>query len=608
MASHNHLLRQFTPVQSSSLHPSGLPLADTDRHQSQEPQQQPTLQVGNSSKSVLEAGNAVDPSFGTQKVLLQPQARRLPQQTPLAQQQAARQPMDVAYRSDAYPGSTWGGDDYHRDGMSSHATNSSSSHQHYGMPDADPAPSNSAAFWPVPRPAQGYPGTVHAYIRPEMHALSAYAHSIKQEQSSYTYDSASPIMRHPIVYSQPAGQPHHSLAWSESNSSYTEYPTAPYIAQAQAQTQAQAQASGSFSHTEPHQAHHDHSYPSQLAHQHHLHGHPSHHGVYGAYGDDESGSMVGSGEGPVATGPRGPGSEFYDSPETAVWPLASSQFGPAGAPSVYGMPGPPMPGSPDKGKSRVKSGPPVPLPKQFKCSACDAIFSRNHDLKRHARIHLAVKPFPCGWCDKAFSRKDALKRHILVKGCGIGSKKGQDSRRKSRSSLGGGSSSLPPPAAASKPHGEMQEGDGASHDSSFDSYSINMTRKNSGSSNVSGMYDMQASGYPAAATGAPAWPSAAGGGASEYSSYPPHRGAEGLESSALSASTLANAYPPPESRFAYGTGPPNPSSYSDGAGNVSRPGSSHSSAHDSQHAIYARSTDADPPQPYYHHHHPHHRS
>ncbi|PWY97762.1 hypothetical protein BCV70DRAFT_153306, partial [Testicularia cyperi] len=53
----------------------------------------------------------------------------------------------------------------------------------------------------------------------------------------------------------------------------------------------------------------------------------------------------------------------------------------------------------------------------FKCSACDAIFSRNHDLKRHARIHLAVKPFPCGYCDKAFSRKDALKRHVLVKGC-----------------------------------------------------------------------------------------------------------------------------------------------------------------------------------------------
>lgn len=72
----------------------------------------------------------------------------------------------------------------------------------------------------------------------------------------------------------------------------------------------------------------------------------------------------------------------------------------------------------------------------FKCDVCIQSFIRNHDLKRHKRIHLAVKPFPCGFCDKSFSRKDALKvnyasisythwintnlsqRHILVKGCG----------------------------------------------------------------------------------------------------------------------------------------------------------------------------------------------
>ncbi|MCJ1453077.1 hypothetical protein MMC28_003422 [Mycoblastus sanguinarius] len=56
----------------------------------------------------------------------------------------------------------------------------------------------------------------------------------------------------------------------------------------------------------------------------------------------------------------------------------------------------------------------------FKCDQCPQSFNRNHDLKRHKRIHLAVKPFPCGFCDKSFSRKDALKRHILVKGCGKG--------------------------------------------------------------------------------------------------------------------------------------------------------------------------------------------
>ncbi|KKK27117.1 hypothetical protein ARAM_006499 [Aspergillus rambellii] len=54
----------------------------------------------------------------------------------------------------------------------------------------------------------------------------------------------------------------------------------------------------------------------------------------------------------------------------------------------------------------------------FKCDQCPQSFNRNHDLKRHKRIHLSVKPFPCNHCDKSFSRKDALKRHILVKGCG----------------------------------------------------------------------------------------------------------------------------------------------------------------------------------------------
>ena len=45
----------------------------------------------------------------------------------------------------------------------------------------------------------------------------------------------------------------------------------------------------------------------------------------------------------------------------------------------------------------------------FRCDQCPQSFNRNHDLKRHKRIHLAVKPFPCGHCDKSFSRKDALK-------------------------------------------------------------------------------------------------------------------------------------------------------------------------------------------------------
>lgn len=84
----------------------------------------------------------------------------------------------------------------------------------------------------------------------------------------------------------------------------------------------------------------------------------------------------------------------------------------------------------------------------FKCDQCPQSFNRNHDLKRHKRIHLAVKPFPCGHCDKSFSRKDALKvrlsvnsssheylltrhqRHILVKGCGKASTNSAEGDRK----------------------------------------------------------------------------------------------------------------------------------------------------------------------------------
>lgn len=52
----------------------------------------------------------------------------------------------------------------------------------------------------------------------------------------------------------------------------------------------------------------------------------------------------------------------------------------------------------------------------YRCD-CGQAFSRNHDLKRHMKIHLTVKPFPCTFCHKAFSRKDALKvRQVPVLG------------------------------------------------------------------------------------------------------------------------------------------------------------------------------------------------
>ncbi|KAJ9111020.1 hypothetical protein QFC22_006616 [Naganishia vaughanmartiniae] len=52
-----------------------------------------------------------------------------------------------------------------------------------------------------------------------------------------------------------------------------------------------------------------------------------------------------------------------------------------------------------------------------KCDQCSQSFNRNHDLKRHKRIHLEVKPFACSACRKQFSRRDALTRHWLVKKC-----------------------------------------------------------------------------------------------------------------------------------------------------------------------------------------------
>ena len=46
----------------------------------------------------------------------------------------------------------------------------------------------------------------------------------------------------------------------------------------------------------------------------------------------------------------------------------------------------------------------------FCCIICPASFARNHDLKRHVRLH-DKKAWKCGGCQKFFSRRDAIKRH-----------------------------------------------------------------------------------------------------------------------------------------------------------------------------------------------------
>lgn len=46
----------------------------------------------------------------------------------------------------------------------------------------------------------------------------------------------------------------------------------------------------------------------------------------------------------------------------------------------------------------------------FRCTRCPAAFARNHDLKRHERLH-EDRAWQCTGCAKAFSRRDALTRH-----------------------------------------------------------------------------------------------------------------------------------------------------------------------------------------------------
>ncbi|THU86549.1 hypothetical protein K435DRAFT_683398 [Dendrothele bispora CBS 962.96] len=46
----------------------------------------------------------------------------------------------------------------------------------------------------------------------------------------------------------------------------------------------------------------------------------------------------------------------------------------------------------------------------FRCESCPASFTRNHDLKRHSKMH-ERKAWKCAGCDKLFSRRDAIRRH-----------------------------------------------------------------------------------------------------------------------------------------------------------------------------------------------------
>ncbi len=98
-------------------------------------------------------------------------------------------------------------------------------------------------------------------------------------------------------------------------------------------------------------------------------------------------------------------------------PVFSNVQNPNGQLALVGVPHQMMPGfnsghaaaMPHHFMGHPQHQPPAANDRPFKCDQCPQSFNRNHDLKRHKRIHLAVKPFPCNHCDKSFSRKDALK-------------------------------------------------------------------------------------------------------------------------------------------------------------------------------------------------------
>lgn len=284
---------------------------------------------------------------------------------------------------------------------------------------------HSEPMWPVPRVQQQHPASQGPaadrfsgnFAQPDLARHQGHP-------ANYTYDGSSSALRNPIVYSQPTHVP---WGMNSQATDYTEYPTASFMAPLG------QRAAPSLHNQSPYLGTSNSTYGDSSLHN----------------GGDAFPKVMNGSSAPMG----GP----YDHTAETLWPL-----GPNSLDAFAGIPAPSgqvarltLTSAADKGKLKARSS--LPPPKQFKCSACDAIFSRNHDLKRHARIHLAVKPFPCGYCDKAFSRKDALKRHVLVKGCGIGNKKSSDNRKRAATlsklehSDGGSTSRAPYDGGSSEP-------------------------------------------------------------------------------------------------------------------------------------------------------------
>lgn len=116
---------------------------------------------------------------------------------------------------------------------------------------------------------------------------------------------------------------------------------------------------------------------------------------------------------PPPPGPLLPPPGFLD--QAAVSPLGMPPLLPT--PTQTPIQTPATPTTPG-GRPRDPAVPLVPqysfrhthptLVRPFECDQCPLAFARNHDLKRHRRLHEPVKPFSCDVCGKKISRKDAL--------------------------------------------------------------------------------------------------------------------------------------------------------------------------------------------------------
>ena len=222
------------------------------------------------------------------------------------------------------------------------------------LPSQDPATSSPSIYASQPYQAIQASNSGHNYAR-----AYSYGYSQGGEPGASTYPGsgheghAQPPPPFPHAYSSPAVPmyPPGSHAHHYSPSGYAHIPP------------------GYAPHLQHHHAPGYQSYPAQ-----------QHYQGPGAPGAMPGQSFLGSG---AAGGYSGPQSNSATGNTPGVLVIgANGQIMPHNAAQMVGGRGTPLSERP------------------FKCDECVQSFNRNHDLKRHKRIHLAVKPFACEKCGK----------------------------------------------------------------------------------------------------------------------------------------------------------------------------------------------------------------